>query len=318
MERVIIDTDCEFDDSMALILALKSKELKIEAITTLAGIRDLDYVTTDTLNLLELLGKDDIPVAAGMENRLRRDMTSTRQRTNNIWNLAGRPNAKPLRKPESKPIKEHGVDLIVSKIMETPHKITLITIGALTNVAMALLKEPQIAKNVKEVYTMGGALLTHGNASPVAEFNIWGDPDAAKIFFNSGMPITLVDLYTFWKPVLTAEQWQSVKNANAATRYTFENFEPWIEFLKKRRPELEGGLHIGDAVTVGVFIEKSLVETKKIQVDVETEGQLTSGQTIGYGLYPRLHPPNKEPNVNLCTKIDEERFEQLFMERVKS
>jgi len=318
MKRVIIDTDGEFDDSNALLLALKSKELRVEAITTLSGIRDMDQVTIDMLNILELLGREDIPLATGMERRFFRDMAPVRERTRKIWENGGRASSKPLRTPRLKPVAMHGVNLLISKIMEAPGEMILVTLGALTNVAMALLKEPRIAKNVKEVYTMGGAIIEHGNSTPVAEFNIWGDPEAAKIFFNSGMPITLVGLGVFWTPYLSAEQWTAFKTANPATKYVYENFEPWVEWLKRRRPELKGGLHVGDALTIGVLIDRSLVETKRIFVDVEVDGTLTSGQTLAYGLYPPYHPPPKEPNTELCVSVDSTRFIDLFMKTVTS
>lgn len=314
MKRVIIDTDGQSDDSMALLLALKSKEINVEAITTTPGIRSLDHVTMDVLNIIELLDRGDIPVAKGVEKRFSRDMTPILKRTEEIWKAAGRPDSRPLRTPKAKPVKGYGVDLIIKKIMDNPGEIILVTLGALTNVAVALLIEPRIAEKVKEAYTMGGAVLTHGNATPIAEANIYGDPEAAKIFFNSGIPITLVDLYTFQKPILTDEQWTMI-NTNPAAKYTSENFEPWIEVLKKRRPEVKGR-GTGDALTIGILIDRRLVETKKIFVDVETQGQLTSGQTIAYGLHPPLHPPPKEPNTELCAEVDAKRYTDLFIDRV--
>jgi purine nucleosidase len=176
MKRVFIDTDGEFDDVMALILALKSSDLSVEGISTLSGIRNLRDSTDDVLNTVELMGKGDIPVAEGLEVSMSQDMTEERKNILKIWKSGGRSSTRATRMPGIKPVREDGVSLMIRKIIEAPCEVTLITLGALTNVASALLREPRIASKVNEVYSMGGAVLVPGNTTPVAEFNIWGDP----------------------------------------------------------------------------------------------------------------------------------------------
>jgi purine nucleosidase len=317
MKRVIIDNDGEFDDSCALVFALMSKELDIEAITTLSGFWRIDYVTDNVLNLLELVEREEIPVAMGTERPFFRDLTRIRQRLEEIYKKGGRPSSKPLRTPKLKPIKDHAVDLLISRIMENPGEISLVTLGGLTNVACALLREPRIAENVKAAYTMGGAVIAPGNITPVAEFNIWSDPEAARIYFNSGMPITMVGLEVYYSCNLTGKEWDNWKQGNAATQYILNNFEPWFKGIASRRPHLEGGEEIGDALTIGVLLDRSLVETKKMYIDVETKGELTTGQTVGYWVDPMKTPP-KEPNVEVCVNVDGQRFNTMFMESVTS
>ena len=317
MKRVFIDTDGEFDDVMALILALKSRDLSVEGISTLSGIRNLRDSTDDVLNTVELLGRPDIPIAEGVEVSMSQDLTQTRRDMLKIWRGGGRSSTKAIRRPGLTPVKEDGVSLMIRTVMENPGDVTLITLGALTNVASALLREPKMAKRVKEVYSMGGAVLVPGNTTPVAEFNIWGDPQAARIFFNSGMHITMVGLETYYKPVLSGEEWASVREANPATRYCFENFDPWFKYLIGLHPDWGGGLQVGDALTVGAAIDPSLMTSKSCFVDVETRGELTVGQTVAYGL-SRRHPAPKEPNTDLTVDCDWKRFNKLFVERVTS
>jgi purine nucleosidase len=317
MKRVFIDTDGEFDDVMALILALKSRDLSVEGITTLSGIRNLRDSTDDVLNTVELLGRSDIPIAEGVEVSMSQDLTQTRRDMLKIWRGGGRSSTKAIRRPGLTPVKEDGVGLMIRTMMENPGEVTLITLGALTNVASALLREPRMAKRVKEVYSMGGAVLVPGNTTPVAEFNIWGDPLAARIFFNSGMPITMVGLETYYQPVLSGDDWARVRVANPATRYCFENFGPWYKYLIGLHPYWGGGLQVGDALTVGAAIDPSLMTPRRCFVDVETKGELTVGQTVAYGLTSR-HPSPKEPNTDLTVDCDWKRFNSLFVERVTS
>ena len=315
MKKIIIDTDGEFDDFMALTLALKSKDLSVEAITTLSGIRNLRDSTDDVLNAVELLGRGDVPVGEGLEVSMSQDLTEERRNILKIWRSGGRTSTRAIRRPGIKPVKEDGVSLMIRTVNENPGEVTLVTLGALTNVASALLREPGIAKKVKEVYSMGGAVLVPGNTTPVAEFNIWGDPLAAKIFFNSGMHITMVGLETYYQPVLTGEEWSLIREANPATRYCFENFEPWFKYLIGLHPDWKGGLQVGDALTVGAAIDPSLMNSRRCFVDVETRGELTAGQTVAYGLSHR-NPAPKGMNTDLTVDCDWKRFNRLFIERV--
>ena len=313
--KILIDTDGEFDDYMALMLAFKSKDLDVKAITTLSGIRNLRDSTDSVLNAVELLGKSEVPVAEGVQVSMSQNLETTRKNMLNIWKNGGRSSTKEIRKPKLKPIKEDGVSLMLRTVLEAPGEVTLITLGALTNVACALLREPRFAKCVKEVYSMGGAVLSPGNTTPVAEFNIWGDPVAAKIFFNSGIHITMVGLETYYQPVLTSAEWELVRKSSKAAEYCFEDFDPWFKYLLGLHPEWQGGLQIGDALTVGACIDPTLMKTRRCFVDVETKGEHSIGQTIAYGLSNRHRLP-RAPNTNLCVDSDWKRFNKLFLDRV--
>jgi purine nucleosidase len=312
--RVIIDTDGEFDDALALVYALMSEDLEVEAITTLHGIRPIEDATFEVLNIIELLNKQT-PVFKGMTRPLFRDSSGTHKRILDIWKKGGRKNTHPLKKPKSRPKKEKAFTFLTNYFKENPGEINLVTLGALTNIAVALLIEPEIADCIKRAYSMGGAILAPGNSTPTSEFNIWGDPEAAKIFFNSGFPITLVDLYTYYQPRPNNDQWKNIEDANDATKYIFKTYKPWIDYLRGLSEENTSGLQIGDALAVGVMKDSNIVETIDLQVDVETKGELTIGMTVPYGLRPRNMPTSRK-NVKLCKSVNSESFIKDFINNI--
>ena len=232
-----------------------------------------------------------------------------------IWKNGGRSDTSEIRKPELEAIQEDGVKFMINRVLQEPGEISIITLGALTNVACAILLEPKLVKCVKDVYTIGGAVLCPGNTTPVAEFNIWGDPVAAKILFNSGIHITMVGLETYYLPVLSKMEWEKVRRSSNAAEYCFDNFAPWFNYLVGLHPEWNGGLQIGDALTIGALIDTSIMKKKQCFIDVETKGELSMGQTIAYGLMGRHHIP-KEYNTSLCVDADWRRFNTLFLEKV--
>src|SRR2546426_10720650 len=189
MYRIILDTDPGIDDALALFLALASPELQLEAITTVSGNVHVDLTTRNALTLLELAGRTDIPVARGCDRPLSRQPVFA-EYVHGQNGLGG----VELPEPQLQPVGQHAVDLIIERVMAAPREITLVPIGPLTNIALALRKEPRIAEHVREVVIMGGALRVPGNVTPEAEFNIYADPHAAHIVFHAGWPIRLVSL----------------------------------------------------------------------------------------------------------------------------
>jgi inosine-uridine nucleoside N-ribohydrolase len=131
------------------------------------------------------------------------------------------------------------------------------------------------------------------------------------------MHITMIGLETYYQPVLSKEEWNRVKVANDATRYCFDNFDPWFRYLVGLHPDWKGGLQIGDALTIGAAIDPSLMKIRRCFVDVETRGELSIGQTVAYGL-SRRNPAPKEPNTDLTVDCDWKRFNELFLKRVIS
>ncbi|MBI1739635.1 MAG: nucleoside hydrolase [Candidatus Koribacter versatilis] len=197
--RVIVDTDPGVDDALALLLAMRSPELKIEAITPVAGNVPLELTLPNALRLVEIAGRTDIPVAAGAKAPLvRRLVTATYAHGENGLGGAVFPD------PTTKPVAEPAAEYIRRVVRKYPHEVTLITLGPLTNVAAALNADPELAGLVRGLTMMGGSL-SGGNITPAAEFNVYVDPEAARIVFQSGIPITMVGLDVTRKTSLTDE-----------------------------------------------------------------------------------------------------------------
>ncbi|MFQ6094757.1 MAG: nucleoside hydrolase, partial [Candidatus Bathyarchaeia archaeon] len=228
MRKVILDTDIgsDVDDALALALALKSGEIQLEAVTIVYG--DVDLRSKIALKMLKLAGVRGIPVAKGIEKPLLRERAI-------FW--TGR-EGEGILKPEDHALKAdpiHAVDLIISKVMSMRKEITLITIGPLTNLAVAIIKEPSIVENVKEVFVMGGVTrLIDGLNLPYREHNINCDPEAAKIVFNSGLPITMVPLDVTLKVAINREDLKRIASVHTPfTDAIVSMVEHYLDFQKR-------------------------------------------------------------------------------------
>src|ERR1700734_4541939 len=186
--RIIIDTDPGIDDAMAIFLALRSPGLKVEAITPVAGNAPLDLTLPNALRLLEIAKRRDIPVAAGASHPLVRRL-ATAGHVHGVNGLAG----VEFPEPRIKPVHDTAPDLIRHIVREDPHEITIVAIGPLTNIALALRADPELAAMIPAIVIMGGSL-SGGNMTPAAEFNFYVDPEAARIVFDAGIPLTMVGL----------------------------------------------------------------------------------------------------------------------------
>lgn len=308
MNHVIIDTDPGVDDALALILALSSPEIKVEAVTTVVGNVSQHKAHLNALKILDFMDADGIPVARGAGRPLLREASHAED----VHGESGLGEAL-LPEPRIKSHEASAVKLILDKAYELGKELTLIALGPLTNIASAILADPKIVNMIAGLVFMGGAYsLTpygHGNITPVAEFNIWHDPEAAKIVFESGIPLKAVGLD------ITADPSNSIRTDQYRE----------IEELGTKRSRLVADLCRGlirrfglvqlhDPIAVAVALNPDLAETKKFFVDVETIGLLTRGQTIPDR---RLHRPlRREPNMEICVSLDSGRFMKLFMERV--
>lgn len=273
--RVIIDTDPGVDDALALLLAMRSPELKIEAITPVAGNVPLELTLPNALRMVEIAGRTDIPVAAGAKTPLmRRLVTATYAHGENGLGGAIFP------EPKTKPVSTPASELIREVVRKHPGEVTLITIGPLTNVATALNSDPELASLVKRVVMMGGSL-SGGNITPAAEFNVYVDPEAARIVFQSGIPITMVGLDVTRKTSLTEEHVRVLEAAqNPVAQAAATIGRNAIKHNRELRYLVGPNMH--DSLAVAAFIHPALVKLQDFYVDVETTGELTAGATLGY------------------------------------
>lgn len=273
--RVIIDTDPGVDDALALLLALRSPELKIEAITPVAGNVPLNLTLPNALRMVEIAGRSEIPVAAGAKAPLfRRLVTATYAHGEN--GLGGAVFPEPKIKPAGMP----ATEMIRQIVGKYPHEVTLITIGPLTNVAAALNADPELAGLVKSLVMMGGSL-SGGNITPAAEFNVYVDPEAAKIVFQSGIPITMVGLDVTRRTSLTDEHQRLLQaNPDPVSQAAAKIARNAIDHTRAQGFTVGPNMH--DSLAIAAFLDPSILKWKNYYVDVETTGEMTAGETLGY------------------------------------
>lgn len=273
--RVIIDTDPGIDDAFALLLAMRSPELQIEAITPVAGNVPLDLTLPNALRMVEIAERTDIPVAAGARNPMvRRLVTAAYAHGENGLGGAVFP------EPTTKPVKETAAQIICDVVRKYPGEVTLITIGPLTNIGAALASDPELAGKIRGVVMMGGSL-SGGNITPAAEFNIYVDPEAARIVFQSGIPITMVGLDVTRKTSLTDEHVRQLSASKSRVSQAAAKIaRSAIDHNRAQGFLIGPNMH--DSLAMTAFLDPSILTFENYYIDVEVNGELTAGQTLGY------------------------------------
>lgn len=319
-QRVIIDTDPGTDDALALLLAFNSPELQVEAVTVVAGNVTADMGLDNALRITSLAGKCAVPVAKGADGPL-----SQKLNTEEFWNGTNGVGGAELPATRCRAASTFGPDLIIRMVHQYPHQIILIPIGPLTNIALALAKDPTIVPLVKEVVLMGGSI-TGGNVNAASEFNIHSDPEAASIVFNAGWPLVMVGLDVTEHTLITnadvarmeSKPGPETKFAAAVARFQIGTYQG-TGFVG-------GAIH--DALAVGAVIDPSFLKTKAMRVDIELDGKLTRGATVANreNAVDRVVPrgdrletvgvDSVEPNVQVAIGVDSQRFIQMFVERI--
>lgn len=310
MKRIILDTDPGIDDTLAIILALNSPELLVEAITTVAGNVSQDKAHDNALKILEFLRVDDIPVAKGALKPLLKDVKNSE----GFHGPDGLGDAV-LPTPKLRSYEKSAIDVIKEKAEELSGELIIVAIGPLTNIASSIIAYPGITTRIKELIIMGGAFNVtsygYGNVTPVAEFNIWIDPEAAKIVLNSDIPITAVglDVTTDPKNGLSRKLFDKIKGMGTQKSNLVFN-------LCRKHIDRSGHFYLHDPLAVAATVDRSIINTDKFMVDVETIGELTRGQTIADRRHLDHIGEPRESNVDICVDVDNERFLNLFMNRV--
>src|SRR5712691_11966833 len=273
--RVIIDTDPGVDDALALLLAMRSPELKIEGITPVAGNVPLELTLPNALRMVEIAGRTDIPVAAGAKGPLmRRLVTAAYAHGENGLEGAVFP------EPKIKPVAEPAAELIRQIVRKYPGEVTLLPIGPLTNIASALNLDSELAGMVRGIVMMGGSL-SGGNITPAAEFNVYVDPEAARIVFQSGIPVTMVGLDVTRRTSLTDDHVRTLEAAqNPASQAAAKIGRNAINHNRERGFLVGPNMH--DSLAVAGFLDPAILKLQDYYVDVETTGELTAGETLGY------------------------------------
>src|SRR3977135_3160443 len=320
-KKIIFDTDPGSDDALALMLALNSPDLDVRAITVVPGNVTAAMGLENALRMVSLANRCDIPVAAGAQHPLFQKLITAEfwQGKNGLANIE-----LPPRKCKVDP--RFGPDLIIQLVHASPHEITLVPVGPLPNIALAVEKDPSIVPLVKEVILMGGAI-SGGNVNAAAEANIYNDPEAAQIVFQAGWPLTMVGLDVGDKTLLSRKHLVQLGQTHGPVNDFMLQVATYLVDLSEKFGS--AGTPMYDPLAVGVAIDATLVKAPAMHVDVETRGEFTRGETVanrhGYVERNVLHgdryviegADKVEPNAKVCTDVEAERFLQLFSSRIR-
>ena len=305
--KIIIDTDPGQDDAVAILAALASPELDVVGITAVAGNVPLALTERNARIVCELAGRPDLPVYAGHDRPLRRELVTAEH-------VHGRTGIDGPTLPDPKmPLQcQHGVDFIIDTVSRAPSgSITLCPLGPLTNVASALERSPGIAGRIQEIVLMGGAYFEVGNVTPTAEFNIFVDPEAAEIVFRSGVPIVQMPLDVTHKALTTPARVEAFRSAGTKPCTAVAEMTAFFERFDREKYGTDGApLH--DPCVIAYLIDPDLFDGRFVNVEIETSSELTRGMTV----IDWWRVTDRKPNATVMNDVDADGFFQLLRERI--
>ncbi len=305
--KIIIDTDPGQDDAVAILLALASPELEVLGITAVAGNVPLRLTEKNARKICELAGKPDTKVFAGAIRPMVRSLV-TAEEVHGKTGLDG-----PELPEPTMPLQEgHAVDFIVETLMkEEPGTVTLCPLGPLTNIGLALVREPRIAKRVREIVLMGGGFFEGGNVTPAAEFNIYVDPHAAEVVFGSGIPITMMPLDVTHRALTTEERVAAFRKLGSRVGIATAQMLEFFERFDEGKYGTDGGpLH--DPCVIAFLLKPQLFEGRHVNVSIETMSELTMGMTVVDWWAVTKRPKN----AHVMREIDADGYFDLLVERL--
>lgn len=306
--KIIIDTDPGQDDAVAILLALGSPdELDVLGVVAVAGNVGLAQNARNALKVVELSDRDDVPVFAGCPRPMMRELV-TAEHVHGQTGLDG----PDLPEPQIALQAQHGVDFIIETLRSEPEKtVTLCALGPLTNLAMALVKAPDIASRIEEIVLMGGAYFEVGNITPAAEFNIYVDPEAAQTVFQCGAPITMMPLDVTHQMLGTPDRiaaFAALGNRSGTAVAAMLGFSERFDLKKYGGP----GAPLHDPCVIAYLLAPQIFEGKACNVEIETGSALTRGMTVT----DYWHVTDRAPNANFIRSGDSDAFYALITERI--
>lgn len=325
-ERIILDVDSAGDDILAILFALGCEGITLEGVTAVTGAAGpIEQVSNVVLNTLSLAGRDDLPMAAGafrpIVGNAARDMAAPihfekrlKARFGDRIKGFNQPAPKPVRGPMDK----HAIDFIIDTVRANPGEISVVATGPHTNIGLALRMAPDIAQKVKQFVMLGGCFQTPGNMTPVCEYNIWADPEAARIVLRSGAPIILVPLDVcednrVAASMLTRDDLSDLALSHPGNKiidYVCETFPIYIDIWREVFHLV--GFPLDDAIAVASVLHPEFFEmTEPVFVDVALNERLVRGQTVAFRGSQILHFEGRA-NTRICTDIDGRAFLSLF------
>lgn len=305
MRRVIIDTDTAGDDTIALLTAIH--HFKVEGVTITGGNVDFDQEVENALYTIQIANpKEKVPVYKGLERPLFATGQEKHRTVKDVHGEDGMGGAH-FPKAAQRPEEGHAVDFIIEKIKEYSGEVSLLAIAPLTNIAMAIKKDPSIIKDIPHIYIMGGTNNTLGNITPAAEYNFYVDPEAAKLVLHSGIPITMVgwDMCIDYSIMDDNDHAEIVDLETAGSQFFIDINRVVMQFNKSVH-RLNGTTHPDTLLVAIAADERIMVKSHDYYVDVETKGELTRG----YSLVDVNNRLEKEPNVRVCEAVDRGRFKK--------
>ncbi len=305
--RIIIDTDPGQDDAIAILLALASPELDVAGITAVAGNVPLGLTQKNARKICELAGRTDVPVFAGASRPLLRPLV-TAEEVHGKTGLDG-----PALPEPTMPLQDrYAVDFIVETVMDAePGAITLCALGPLTNIALALIRTPEIAARIGEIVLMGGGYFEQGNVTPSAEFNIYVDPHAADIVFKSGVKLVVMPLDVTHKALTTRARVEAIRTIGSPVTAAAADLLDFYERYDERKYGTDGGpLH--DPCVIAWLLKPELFSGRDCNVAIETGSELTMGATVvdWWGVTDR------PKNAMVIRDIDADGFFALLTDRL--
>jgi purine nucleosidase len=296
---------------MAILYGLRAPEVEIVAIGTVWGNIDVDTATVNTVRLLELGGRPDIPVAKGAG----RPLIGAEPTFSEIIHGPAGMGSVVLPPPEGSHTDEHAVAQLIRLAHERPGELTLVAVGPLTNLGLALGVDPEIATLYKEVVVMGGAFLIPGNVTPVAEANIWHDPEAAQIVLQAPWPVTVVPLDVTERALLSQEMIEQLRDTGTRVgKHVHEISDIYFTSYEARLDRRASPMH--DGLALGIAVDPTLIRSAPLtRVDVELDGAHTRGMTVGdlRALANRTHA-----NARVVMEADGTRFVQRWFDVLSS
>jgi inosine-uridine nucleoside N-ribohydrolase len=311
--KVVIDTDPGIDDAIAIFLALASPEVELLGLTTVFGNAAIGVTTRNALSLLEIAGRPDIPVAAGAATPL---VAPYNGPAPEIHGADGQGNAA-LPEPQGRPLPLPAAEVLWQTAARHPRLVTVLAIGPLTNLALALRLHPEIAGLVERVVVMGGNALAPGNITPAAEANVFNDAEAAEIVFAADWPITMVGLDVTHQALLNDAAFEAVcRGPKATSRHLAAALPFYRDFYRRVRGV--DGVYLHDPAAVGYLIDPTMFQTEHWPIRVETQG-LSRGKTWPWTGRPGSSPPSgwggRRP-AEVCVRLDAARLVGLLVERL--
>lgn len=303
---IILDCDPGHDDTIALILALASPELELKAVTTSAGNQTPDKTLRNALRILTLLQRSDIPVAGGAVKPLMRELIIA----DNVHGESGL-DGPDLPEPNFAPQTCNAVELIAQTLRASQQPVTVVATGPLTNIALLLTSHPELHAKISRIVIMGGAAML-GNWTPAAEFNIYVDPEAAEIVFQSGLPIVMAGLDVTHRAQIMSEDIERFRHlGNPVADVVADLLDFFMEYHKQEKWGFQGApLH--DPCTIAWLIKPEIFTCVDRWVGVETQGKYTQGMTVVdyYSLTAN------QPNTTVMMDVDRQAFVDLLVERI--